>query len=67
MAIQAIEDTLVQPLKEILSPITVAQMGSEIVSRIAGESTETQNLREHLTKRRNDLRTGSEMCRVFMG
>ncbi|KAH1798662.1 hypothetical protein KXX36_000720 [Aspergillus fumigatus] len=66
IAIEVIETALVQALVKIFSPITVYNMPSSLVTRIAGESKESHGMREQLSQKLKTLRNGFETCRRFL-
>ncbi|GFG19489.1 hypothetical protein IFM5058_10141 [Aspergillus udagawae] len=66
IAIEVIETALVQALVKIFSPVAVYNMPSSLVTRIAGESKESHDMREQLSKKLETLRNGSETCRRFV-
>ncbi|KAH1627320.1 hypothetical protein KXV89_008083 [Aspergillus fumigatus] len=66
IAIEVIETALVQALVKIFSPITVYNMPSSLVTRIAGESKESHDMREQLSQKLKTLRNGFETCRRFL-
>ncbi|KAK3935347.1 dynamin family protein [Diplogelasinospora grovesii] len=67
MAIEVIEAKLVDVLGNILSPVSVYEMPSDLVSRIAGESEESRTQREQLTRQLDVLRKGLDTCKRFAG
>ncbi|PLN82654.1 P-loop containing nucleoside triphosphate hydrolase protein [Aspergillus taichungensis] len=67
IANEVIEAKLMLSLLDILSPVAVFDMPPTLVTRIAGESEEYQELREHLTKKLLVLEKGSETCKRFVG
>ncbi|KAH1338967.1 hypothetical protein KXX67_009422 [Aspergillus fumigatus] len=66
IAIEVIETALIQALIKIFSPITVYNMPSSLVTRIAGESKESHDMREQLSQKLKTLRNGFETCRRFL-
>jgi hypothetical protein len=58
---------LVSPIGSIFSPVSVSGMPADLVTRIAGESEESRELREQLTKQLDVLTKGSDTCRRFIG
>jgi hypothetical protein len=67
IAIEVIETKLIAPLGDIFSPVSVSAMPADLVTRIAGESEESRELREQLTKQLDVLTKGSDTCRRFIG
>ena len=67
IANEVIEAKLMLSLLNILSPVAVFDMPATLVTRIAGESEEYQELREHLTRKLLVLDRGSETCKRFVG
>jgi hypothetical protein len=53
-------------LSRILSPVTVFDMQANLIMRIAGESKESQTVREQLIKELLILIKGSETCKRFV-
>ncbi|KAF9882884.1 hypothetical protein FE257_004921 [Aspergillus nanangensis] len=66
IANEVIESKLMSSLSQILSPVTVFAMPAPLITRIAGESKESQALREQLSKEFLILTKGSEICRRFV-
>jgi uncharacterized membrane protein len=66
IAIEVIETTLVQALIKIFSLVTVYNMPSSLVTRIAGESKESHDMQEQLSKKLKTLRNRSKTCRRFV-
>ncbi|KAI8623502.1 vacuolar sorting protein [Xylariaceae sp. FL1651] len=62
-----IEMKLMSALQHIFSPVSVYQMKTAVVSRIAGESEESKYERSELEKQLKILRIGSETCKHFVG
>lgn len=62
VAIQVVEGILVAETWSILSPIDVGQMPPNLVSKIAAESTEAQELRQQLERKLHILENGMEIC-----
>ncbi|KAL2816575.1 P-loop containing nucleoside triphosphate hydrolase protein [Aspergillus cavernicola] len=65
IAIGIIETTLVQALIDIFSPTVVDNMSPGLVTLIAGESRETRDLREQLSKKLEILGSGLGICQKF--
>jgi hypothetical protein len=53
-------------LSRILSPVTVFDMPANLITRFAGESKESQTVREQLNKELSILSKGSETCKRFV-
>ncbi|KAI8958841.1 dynamin family protein [Daldinia sp. FL1419] len=66
IATEAIEQKLLAALPNILSPVAVFSMPPELTERIAGESQESRELREELTKKIKILQEGSDTCKRFV-
>lgn len=64
---EVIEVKLLGALSTLFNPITAFEMAKDQVTQIAGESEESQNLREQLNKKLWVLTKGSDTCRRFMG
>ena len=62
VSIQVVEGLLISDLWSIFSPINVGQMSSNLVTKIAGESTESQALRQQLSRKLQTLERGLETC-----
>ncbi|OJJ52215.1 hypothetical protein ASPSYDRAFT_95750 [Aspergillus sydowii CBS 593.65] len=60
IANEVVEEELISSLSNILSPVTVFNMPADRITRIAGESRESQTLREQLNKELLILRKGSD-------
>lgn len=67
VAVEVIEEKLVNKLHDILSSVQIFRMPDDLVSRIAGESKESRVEREQLKKQSDVLRQGLETCRRFAG
>jgi hypothetical protein len=65
VAVEVVEAKLMAALDGILSPVSVFQMSSDQVARIAGESKETRKKREQLTRQLEVLADGLETCKQF--
>ncbi|KAH8704460.1 hypothetical protein GQ44DRAFT_716700 [Phaeosphaeriaceae sp. PMI808] len=53
-------------LDDILSPIKITYLATEVVTRVAGESEESRAKRKQLANQLNVLIKGSETCKKFM-
>jgi hypothetical protein len=67
IATEVIEVKLLSALPALFTPITAFEMSEDLVTEIAGESEESQCLREQLNKKLWILTKGSETCRGFVG
>ncbi|KAI9929494.1 hypothetical protein MW887_000967 [Aspergillus wentii] len=67
VAVEVIETKLVSFLSNIFTPMSVFTMPDHLVQRIAGESEESQMIREELTKKLEILNKGADTCRRFVG
>ena len=67
IATEVIEIKLLSALPALFTPITAFEMPEQLVTEIAGESEESQSLREQLNKKLWILAKGSEICRRFVG
>jgi sRNA-binding carbon storage regulator CsrA len=65
VAVEVIEVGLVSVLVDILSPVAVYQMETELVAQIAGESEDNQSHREQLNRQLDVLGKGAEICKQF--
>ncbi|KAL3456109.1 P-loop containing nucleoside triphosphate hydrolase protein [Aspergillus heterothallicus] len=66
IANEVVEGRLMSSLPRILSPVTVFDMPANLIMRIAGESKESQTIREQLNKELLILSKGSETCKRFI-
>ncbi|OKO91121.1 Interferon-induced GTP-binding protein Mx1 [Penicillium subrubescens] len=66
IANEVVEGRLMSSLSRILSPVTVFDMPANLIMRIAGESKESQTVREQLLKELLILTKGSETCKRFV-
>ncbi|KAL2163975.1 hypothetical protein VTH06DRAFT_3188 [Thermothelomyces fergusii] len=66
IAVEVVEQKLMSALGDILSPVSVAEMSSDDVALIAGESEETRAERERLNKQLEALQNGRDTCRRFV-
>jgi hypothetical protein len=66
IANEVVEGRLMSSLLRILSPVTVFDMPANLIMRIAGESKESQTIREQLHKELLILSKGSETCKRFV-
>lgn len=62
-----IERKLLGDLPALFTPLTAFEMPEDLVSEIAGESEESQSVREQLNKKLWILTKGSDTCRRFVG
>ncbi|CAG8112632.1 unnamed protein product [Penicillium nalgiovense] len=67
IATEVIEIKLLTALPALFTPITAFEMPEDLVSEIAGESEESQSLREQLNRKLWILTKGSDTCRRFVG
>lgn len=67
IAIQAIETQLLGKLGDLLSPARVVQMKSDMINKIAAESSESRLQRERMTRKLVVLKAGFEMCKKHIG
>ncbi|KAH9205431.1 P-loop containing nucleoside triphosphate hydrolase protein [Leptodontidium sp. 2 PMI_412] len=63
VAVQVIEASIVNNLADVFNPLAVAQMTSELVSKIAAESQENQTQREQLERKIHILEEGLDTCK----
>ena len=66
VTIQVIEEKLFLALSDILSPISVFDMSSDLVALIAGESQSSRARRDELTKKVEVLEKGFNTCSRFV-
>lgn len=62
VAIHVVEGLLISDIWSIFSPTDVGQMSSDLVAKIAAESTESQVLRQQLNRKLQTLERGLEIC-----
>ncbi|KAL2216756.1 dynamin GTPase [Thermoascus aurantiacus ATCC 26904] len=62
VSIQVVERILIADTWSIFSPTDVGQMSPDLVSKIAAESTEAQELRQQLERKLRILEKGMEIC-----
>ncbi|KAJ5264459.1 hypothetical protein N7505_007252 [Penicillium chrysogenum] len=67
IATEVIEVKLLSALPALFTPVTAFEMPIPLVTEIAGESEESQGLREQLNKKLWILTKGSDTCRLFVG
>lgn len=67
IATEVIEGKLLSLLPTLFTPITAFEMSEDLVRQIAGESEESQSLREQLNKQLWILMKGSDTCKRFVG
>ncbi|KAJ6003769.1 hypothetical protein N7522_006461 [Penicillium canescens] len=67
IATEVIEVKLLSALPTLFTPITAFEMPKDLVGQIAGESEESQSLREQLNKKLWILTKGSDTCKRFVG
>ncbi|KAI1208672.1 P-loop containing nucleoside triphosphate hydrolase protein [Annulohypoxylon truncatum] len=66
IATEVIEQKILMPLSDILSPVAVFKMPPDLVELIAGESQESRTKREDLTKKIDVLQRGLKTCERFV-
>lgn len=66
IATEVIEQKILMPLSDILSPVAVFKMPPDVVEIIAGESQESRTKREELTKKIDVLQRGLKTCERFV-
>jgi hypothetical protein len=67
IATEVIEVKLLSALPTLFTPVTAFEMPKDLVTQIAGESEESQSIREQLNEKLWVLTRGSDTCRRFMG
>lgn len=67
VAVQVIEASIVNNLADVFNPLAVAEMSSELISKIAAESQENQTQRELLERKLQILMEGMNTCRRHTG
>lgn len=63
VAVQVIEGAIIDNLADVFNPLAVAQMTSELISKIAAESQENQTQRELLERKIQILEEGLNTCK----
>ncbi|KAI2466285.1 P-loop containing nucleoside triphosphate hydrolase protein [Annulohypoxylon bovei var. microspora] len=66
IATEVIEQKILMPLSDILSPVAVFKMSPDLVEIIAGESQKSRTKREELTKKIDVLQRGLKTCEQFV-
>ncbi|KAF3037602.1 hypothetical protein E8E12_000726 [Didymella heteroderae] len=66
IAVQAVETNLIAKLGDILSPIKVSNLTSDMITSVAGESDESHAKRKRLTNQLDVLIQGLEICKKFV-
>ncbi|KAI1408675.1 P-loop containing nucleoside triphosphate hydrolase protein [Hypoxylon sp. FL1857] len=66
IATEVIEQKILMPISDILSPVAVFKMSPDLVELIAGESQESRKKREELTRKVSVLQKGLKICEHFM-
>ncbi|KAL6154942.1 hypothetical protein ACJBU6_06552 [Exserohilum turcicum] len=66
IAVEAVEKDIIAKLSDIVSPIRVASLASDVVTDIAGESKESRAKRSQLETQLGVLVQGLETCKRFM-
>lgn len=67
VAIQVVEGYLVTGLRNMLSSSSILQMKSDLVSKIAAESSENQTRREELLRKFIVLKMSLKICKRYVG
>ncbi|PQE03745.1 dynamin family protein [Rutstroemia sp. NJR-2017a BBW] len=67
MAIEVVESKLIAPLTEFFSPISVTNMGKELVMQVAGEPEDSRVERAQLMRQVDVLQQGSVTLKKFIG
>lgn len=67
MSIQVIETCLVGEIRQILSPLFVAQMSEDDMEAIVGETEDTRTRRKKLEAKLKLLNDGALTCKKFSG
>lgn len=66
VAVEAVEKDIIAKLSNIVSPIKVTSLASDVVTSIAGESKESQAKRSQLENQLGVLVQGLETCKRFI-
>jgi hypothetical protein len=66
IAVEAVETNLIAELGNILSPIKVTYLASDVVTRVAGETDESRAKRRQLTHQLDVLVQGLQTCKKFV-
>ncbi|KAI9736865.1 MAG: hypothetical protein M1818_005916 [Claussenomyces sp. TS43310] len=67
VAIQAVENILLEGLDDLLSPAYIILIEPDMVSKIAAESADRSFQREQLSRKFTVLQAGIETCRRYVG
>jgi uncharacterized Fe-S cluster-containing radical SAM superfamily enzyme len=67
VSIQVIETGLIREIREILSPLVVAQMNEDDMAAIVGEKEEIRTARKNLEGKLKLLNEGAQTCKKFSG
>nr|BAI44818.1 hypothetical protein [Alternaria alternata] len=66
VAVEAVEKGIIARLNDIVSPVEVTSLASDVVTNIAGESEESRAKRKQLENQLDVLVQGLETCNRFM-
>ena len=66
VAIQVVKDYLVARLRDMLSSSSILQMKSNLISKIAAESSENQTRREKLLRKFIMLKMSLKICKRYV-
>lgn len=67
MSIQVIETGLISQIRNILSPLVVAQMDEDDMAAIVGEKESIRNARKRFQAKIKLLDEGAQTCKKFSG
>ncbi len=65
ITVQVVENLLIKDLWALFSPVDVGSMPSETIAKIAEETSESQALRQQLTRKLSILEKGLEVCQRY--
>lgn len=65
VSVEAIEAGLVAELGKIIDPVSVSKMPANGLSRVAGETEASQEMRRNLETELRVLKDGMQICRQF--
>lgn len=63
VAVQVVKASIINNLADVFDPLSVAQMTSKLVSKIAAESLENQTERDMLERKIEVLKKGMKTCK----
>lgn len=67
IAIEVIEEGLLQKLNDVFSPLSVSGMSADLIEKIAAESPQVQAQRNDLSQKLKLLEEALELCSPYRG